>query len=255
MSNDRKATLRAVLDQPFVGFTPWILLSVVEGPHRVVLASALACALAILLVTSGAIAGMAPKLLDLTALAFFGALTVMAAVTSAGTQRWLGVWSAEVSNAAIAVITVGSIAAAKPFTLAYARETTEPEYWDSPLFRRINYVISAVWAVVFLLIAIVGYIGAPTRQCLDQLDHPDRARDPRDQVHALVPRPRRHQAGPGFRWRLHPHGSDPRATPAAGCLPHPSRNPRADHQRPPVVDRRLTDRARHPHQQIPRPIR
>ena len=48
---------------------------------------------------------------------------------------------------------------ARPFTLAYAKDTTPREHWDSPLFLRINYVISAVWAGAFLFSAIVGAYG------------------------------------------------------------------------------------------------
>ena len=47
----------------------------------------------------------------------------------------------------------------RPFTLAYAKDTTPREHWDSPLFLRINYVISAVWAGAFLFSAIVGAYG------------------------------------------------------------------------------------------------
>jgi hypothetical protein len=151
--------LRRFLDQPFVGFLPWIMLSVVEGPNRVVLASALACALAVLIAVLGTFTAVKAKLLDVTAIAFFAVLTVVAVATGAGTQHWLGIWAGEVSNAAIALITVVSIAVGRPFTLQYARETTEAEYWDTPLFLRINYIISAVWAGVFLVTAVVGYIG------------------------------------------------------------------------------------------------
>lgn len=159
MNEDHRAALRRLLDQPFVGFAPWILLSVVEGPGRVVLASALACLLALLLAVAGAVAGLRPKLLDLTAIGFFGALTIVAAVASTAVRHWLGLWSGEISNIAIAAIALASILARRPFTLQYARETTDPAYWDSPLFLKINYVISGVWAVVFVITAVVGYVG------------------------------------------------------------------------------------------------
>jgi hypothetical protein len=159
MSDEHKATLRALVDQPSVGFAPWILLSVLDGAGRVVLASALACTLAVVICAAGAISDSSPKLLDLTAIVFFAALTVVAAVTGHAASHWLGVWSAELSNAVIAVIAALSIALRAPFTLQYAREMTDREHWDTALFLRINYVITAVWAVVFLLIAIVGYIG------------------------------------------------------------------------------------------------
>jgi hypothetical protein len=103
---------------------------------------------------------MRPKLLDVTGIVFFGALTIAAALATPGASQWLGVWAAEISNLAIAVIAGLSIAFRAPFTLAYARETTDRAYWQSPLFLRINYVITAVWAAAFLVTAIIGYIGA-----------------------------------------------------------------------------------------------
>jgi hypothetical protein len=156
---DLKKTLVKVLDQPFMGFAPWIAVSVVEGPGRVALAGALGAALAVAICVAGAAVGIRPKLLDLAAIVFFAALAVVAALASAGTQRWLGLWSAELCNVVIAAIAGLSLAVRKPFTLQYARETTEREYWNSPLFLRINYVITAVWSAAFLLIAVVGYIG------------------------------------------------------------------------------------------------
>lgn len=156
---DHKKTLVKVLDQPVMGFAPWILVSVVEGPGRVALAGALGGALALVICVAGAAVGIRPKLLDVTAVVFFAALAVVASLASAGTQRWLGLWSAELCNVIIAAIAGLSLAVRKPFTLQYARETTEREYWNSPLFLQINYVITAVWSAAFLLIAIVGYIG------------------------------------------------------------------------------------------------
>ncbi len=151
--------LRKLLDQPFVGFAPWILLSVIEGPHRLVLAAALACGLAIATTVAGSAVSVRPKILDLTAVVFFGAMTAWAAVADPGTSRWLGDWAAELSNVAIAVITGMSLVLRRPFTLQYARETTARQYWTSALFLRINYTITAVWAGAFAIIAVVGYIG------------------------------------------------------------------------------------------------
>ncbi len=155
----KPSRLRSLLSQPFVGFAPWILLSVVEGPHRVTLAAVLACALALLLFLLGLATGMRPKLLEVSAVVFFAALALASALAGAGAQSWLGLWSSELSNLMVALIALLSIAFRSPFTLQYARESTERQYWQTPLFRRINYVITAVWAAAFLLIAVSGYIG------------------------------------------------------------------------------------------------
>lgn len=158
-TSNRMPRLRALLDMPVIGFVPWILLSVIDGPGRVVLACALAGGLALLISVAGAIAGLRFKILDVAAVVFFAAVAVIAAATGPGTNHWLGLWSGELSNVAIAVIAIGSIVFRTPFTIQYARETTDPRYWRSPLFLRINYVITAVWAAAFLLTAVVGYIG------------------------------------------------------------------------------------------------
>jgi len=151
--------LRALLSSPMVGFAPWIAMAVVEGPGRVVLAACLAGALAVTMTAGGAAAGLRPKLLDITAIGYFAALAVAAAVAEPGTSQWLGTWSGELSSVMIAVIVGLSLAARRPFTLAYARESTPQEYWHTPQFLRVNYVITAAWAVVFLIDALVGYIG------------------------------------------------------------------------------------------------
>lgn len=108
---------------------------------------------------SGRAVNVRPKLLDVTAIIFFTALAVAEALVGAGPQRWLGTWSAELSNVIIAAITGLSLAVRRPFTLPYARETNDRAFWNLPIFLRINYVVSAVWASVFVLMAIASYIG------------------------------------------------------------------------------------------------
>lgn len=44
------------------------------------------------------------------------------------------------------------MAIGKPFTLQYARERVPPDRWQSPQFARINFVITAVWALAFVCI-------------------------------------------------------------------------------------------------------
>ena len=43
------------------------------------------------------------------------------------------------------------MAIGRPFTLQYAREQVSPEFWNSPEFIRTNYVITAIWALAFLV--------------------------------------------------------------------------------------------------------
>ncbi len=153
------ANLRRMLSQPFVGFAPWVALSLVSGPDRLVLAAAVSGGLAVILFAAGAVARLRPKVLDLCAIAFFGGLTVVAATAGAGTIRWLETWAQELANLAIAVVALASLAVRRPFTIQYAKETTEPELWSTPIFLRINDAITAVWAGALVLIAAVGAVG------------------------------------------------------------------------------------------------
>lgn len=105
------------------------------------------------------IRGQTVKFLEISDSVFFVALAVVGLVASTGTITWMEGWIGELSNIVLVVIAVGSIAVRKPFTLQYAREQTPEEEWDSPVFLRINYVITWVWAAAFIAAAVAGAFG------------------------------------------------------------------------------------------------
>lgn len=45
-----------------------------------------------------------------------------------------------------------------PFTLEYAREQAPREVWTHPLFRRMNFQMTAVWALIFTMGAALGIL-------------------------------------------------------------------------------------------------
>lgn len=65
------------------------------------------------------------KMLDLAGIAFFGTLCVLALV---------------------------------PFTEQYARESTPPEVWGTPAFKRTNRLLTAMWGSVFAITAILSLV-------------------------------------------------------------------------------------------------
>lgn len=150
--------LRKLLANPFVGFAPWIAMAVLTGPDRFVLAAAVALGLAILSLVLGLVVHMSPKLLDVAGILFFGVLVVVGIVGSDDTREWLELYAGELSNVVIFAIALLSILIRMPFTIQYARESTPREYWDSPVFLRINYVITWAWVAAFAVMAISGYI-------------------------------------------------------------------------------------------------
>ena len=149
----------ALLDNPLAGLAPWIVYSIIEGPGRLEISSAVAFGLALAILMLNWSRGATPKLLEYSDVVFFGALCVVVAVAPADTHHWLERWSGEVANVALVVIALGSIMIRSPFTLAYAKEQAEPEIWDNPVFLRTNYVLSWVWVGAFLIAAVSGFYG------------------------------------------------------------------------------------------------
>ncbi len=154
----RKA-VNAFMASPLAGLTPWILYSLVSGPERLELSVLIALVAALAILGLSRLQGGTIKMLELSDVIFFALLAVVVAVANDDFHHWLEVWSGEIANLALMVIVVGSIVLRRPFTLAYARETTPEEYWDTPEFLRVNYIISWVWAAAFIVQAASGGFG------------------------------------------------------------------------------------------------
>lgn len=148
-----------ILASPLAGLAPWIIYALVEGPGRLELAAGIAFGVALAVVLISWIRGSAPKLLEYSDVVFFGAVAIIVAVASTDTRDWLELWGGEVANIALVVIVVGSMLIRRPFTLAYAKEDTPEEFWDTPEFLRANYIISGVWGAAFIVEAIAGWYG------------------------------------------------------------------------------------------------
>jgi hypothetical protein len=147
------------LKSPFSGLAPWILMSVLSSPGRFEEAACAALGVSLLVMWLGRVRGIAIHQLEVFGVVVFAVYAVLGLVAPADVIRWLELWAGELTNIALAAFAAFTLLIRKPFTLAYAKETTPREHWDSPLFLRINYVITAVWAGAFFVSAVVGAIG------------------------------------------------------------------------------------------------
>jgi hypothetical protein len=154
----RKA-VNAFMASPLAGLAPWILYALVSGPDRLELSVLIALAAALVIFGFSRLQGGSIKALELSDVIFFALLAIVVAVASDDLHDWLEVWSGEIANIALMLIVVGSIVLRRPFTLAYAKEDTPEEYWDTPEFMRVNYIISWVWAAAFIVEAASGAFG------------------------------------------------------------------------------------------------
>ena len=138
----------------FLGFVPWIVFVVVSGPSTWEWAALAALACSLILVVPSWRRTHSVSVLDAAGIAFFAVMAILALVLDRATLQPLEDRAQLLSSVVIAVVAFGSLAAGHPFTEYYAKPDTPREYWDSPVFRRINRVLTALWGTVFLLNAL-----------------------------------------------------------------------------------------------------
>ncbi|MEU9234014.1 hypothetical protein [Streptomyces subrutilus] len=141
-----------------LGFAPWIIFDVVASPSTWKFA-AFAALIASLVLNLPDLRRGSVKVLEITGMVFFAVMSVLALVLDRDDLLWLETYAQTLSSGVIAAVALASLAFT-PFTEQYARESVPPQYWGTPLFRRTNRVLTAVWGAVFVLIAIAGLIAA-----------------------------------------------------------------------------------------------
>ncbi len=69
-------------------------------------------------------------------------------------SKWMENNNFILTNSAPAAIMWFSMIINKPFTLQYAREEVERSRWDHPIFLKINWVLTCIWAVLMTIMAL-----------------------------------------------------------------------------------------------------
>ena len=130
-----------------LAFAPFIAFAVIErfvGPTAGLLAGALV-SLA-LIVRDVITPGRSPKTLEIGTAVLFGALALYAVF---GNPSWSVIGVRLCVDAGLLAVVLVTMAIGRPFTLQYAREQVSSDLHDKPAFLRVNYVITAVWALAF----------------------------------------------------------------------------------------------------------
>lgn len=128
-------------------FAPWIVFAIVSTfDWRYAALSGLVVAVALVVGQRRRGAAWDALILESGSALFFAALTAIAfAAPDASIKPYVG----PISTAWLALIAWGSLSIRRPFTLGIAKQMTDRAVWDSPIFRRVNVVITAVWALGF----------------------------------------------------------------------------------------------------------
>lgn len=144
----------------FFAFAPWIIFDVIAAPSTWEFA-ALAGLVAAVVLNLPDLRRGSFKVLEITGIVFFAVLSILALFLDRQDMLWLERYAQVLSSGVIAVVALGSLAFV-PFTEQYARETTPREVWGSPVFRRVNRVLTLVWGGVFAATALLGLLAVHT---------------------------------------------------------------------------------------------
>ncbi|MBJ7906318.1 hypothetical protein ABZW47_29910 [Streptomyces sp. NPDC004549] len=140
----------------FLSFAPWIIFGVVASPSTWEYA-ALAALIASLALSAQDLRHGRVRILDATGIVFFAVLAVLALALGRNELLWVETYAQVISNGVVALVALGSLFA-DPFTAQYARESTPRQYWDSPIFKHINRVLTAVWGLAFVLMTLFTWL-------------------------------------------------------------------------------------------------
>ncbi|MFI9236418.1 hypothetical protein [Streptomyces sp. NPDC053079] len=131
------------------GFMPWIAFAAVSSyGWQWGAAAGLATAIALLVKEHKAGTAGQSLILEHSTAGFFAALTALAfALPQSGLRHFGGAMSLGwLALTAWATLLIGH-----PFTTGIAKRQAPPEVWNTPLFRRINVVVTTAWALAFTL--------------------------------------------------------------------------------------------------------
>ena len=134
------------------GFVPWIGFWVLGGLDRHALAVAWGLGASIAICAWNLRRGRV-KAIEVTAGGFFA---LHAAANAALGPSVLTPWDPALASGALGAMAWITLLAGIPFTAQYAREDWPKEYWEAPLFRRVNTMLSATWALIFSVNALMG---------------------------------------------------------------------------------------------------
>ena len=149
-----------------LAFAPFLVFAIVDRfdqPTAGLIAGAVVSAALIL--RDFLTPGRAAKILEIGTFILFSGLSLYALF---GSTNWSVIGVRLCVDSGLLLIVLVSMAVGRPFSLQYAREQVASELWSSPEFIRTNYVITAAWAVAFLLmvlaeLALLYFPGMPHR--------------------------------------------------------------------------------------------
>jgi hypothetical protein len=145
----------------FFSLIPWVLFTLIAGrlgSNLVSWAAVVACLAVIVIVirsqSERTAKGTRPslKIIDVSGIVTFAVIAVLAFTGSDSLRDHLADYGRGGCAVVLALVMFASLLV-MPFTEQYARESTPPEVWNTPVFRAVNRRISTVFGLVVLAMA------------------------------------------------------------------------------------------------------
>ncbi|MFB9892547.1 hypothetical protein [Planobispora takensis] len=138
--------------QSFAGFLPWIVYGIIAtGDNwRYGALAGLVIALAVIVIDRRSHKAWDEMVIETSGAVFFA---LSAVFSYAAPDSPLTPYGPALVNVWLAATAWGSLAIGRPFTLGIARRMADPKVWESPMFYRVNAVITGVWAASFTVAA------------------------------------------------------------------------------------------------------
>lgn len=136
-----------------ISFMPWILFGIISSHSY--LYGVIAAFVSTLIICAPNIKKKNLKILDIGTFGYFVVLFIIAIIPD---LVELEHWTYSLSSTVLFLISLISILIGKPFTIQYAKETVDEQYWETPGFIRTNYIISGAWTLGFALTAACSFM-------------------------------------------------------------------------------------------------
>ena len=137
-----------------LGFLPWIIYSVLanRGESGILHGAIIALVLTFILGRENLRKGF---ILDWCTVVFFAFVLVVGVYLR---HPFITQHPGLFADGALAVIAIGSLLVGIPFTIQYAREQITQEHWNSPIFIRVNQILTLTWGIAFALSALISWL-------------------------------------------------------------------------------------------------
>ena len=144
-----------------LAFLPLIVFSLLSRflPHGYIGVAGLAAAVIALIAIAASRPLWPPKILNTCSLVLFAVIAVLGFTLGKNDDRWLATWGGAGVGIILGLIILALIPV-MPFTEQFARESVPRAEWSSPVFKKINRVLSAAWGVAIFAVGVSRVLAA-----------------------------------------------------------------------------------------------